>query len=70
MAATGTLFVRVCPTNPETTTPVCYWQEVDSGALSAANGMTPEQLHEIVNGVIWILALIFIFAMLKKAIEQ
>ena len=69
--AAGTVFIRVCPTNPETTTPVCTWQEVDGSNLTVdPSAITPEQLHEIVNGVIYIFVLIFIFAMIKKAIEQ
>ena len=65
----ATVFVRVCSGNPETTAAVCSWQEVDSSTMSVSTGMTPEQLHEIVNGLIYIVVLIIVFALIKKAIE-
>ena len=69
MPLSETVFVQACPTNPETTTPVCFWQEVPSENLVASSSWTAEQLHEATNLVIWLFVLIFILAMIKKAIE-
>jgi hypothetical protein len=71
---TGT-FVRVChdvtvQAGGSTSCDLQTWQEVDPALLTTTATMTADDYTAIFNGVMYLVILVFIFGMIKKAIEQ
>lgn len=74
MAIGELVYVRTCNQDPGVTPadpgPECYWMQVSSANLLQASPMTATEYTDIFNGVVYIAVIIFIVAMIKKAIEQ
>lgn len=71
----GGTYLRVCTatTVDANNLPYCtiqQWVMIDPSLLTMKTEMSAEDYTAIFNGCLMVLVMVFIFAMLKKAIEQ